>query len=227
MLGQLSLTKEDLLRHLKALLEASNRKAFSEESPEFTEPATSSQFLTGATQKPKLKSLKANEATIQILQEELHTMASLKAHTTKVDTQQQQLSLENKKLKEKLEYLQKLLKSKDIFMNAENRHLCSLNKTLAEKEKESNTLRQTVRKLSLHDGHHYPGDGRRPETFRDQGSGGETTRVRETSERERACSESQNSTVTHHGGHSCPERGGEHHFETICDHIRSSVPSKY
>lgn len=134
MLGQLSLTKEDLLRHLKALLEASNRKAFSEESLEFTEPATSSQFLTGATQKPKLNSLKANEATIQILQEELHTMASLKAHTTKVDTQQQQLSLEKKKLKEKLEYLQKLLKSKDILMNAENRHLHSLNKTCRERE---------------------------------------------------------------------------------------------
>lgn len=112
MLGQLSSTKKDLLRHLKALLDASNRKTFSEESPEFTEPATSSQFLTGATQKLKLKSLKANEATIQILQEELHTMASLKAHTTKVDTQQQQLSLENKKLKEKLEYLQKLLKDR-------------------------------------------------------------------------------------------------------------------
>lgn len=147
-LGQFS-TKEDLPKHLKDFLEASNRGGFTKESAELTksvplgEPA---QGLEEATETLE-PSLVTEESTVRLLKEEIPRRPSSKPDTTTLQAQNQQMSSQIRQLKKDQAHRQKLIKGKDIFINAKNRQLCSLNKQLAEKEKENNTWKKIMRKL--------------------------------------------------------------------------------
>ncbi|XP_040835178.1 thyroid receptor-interacting protein 11-like [Ochotona curzoniae] len=144
-LDNFSPTKEDI----QASLHVSHRTPFMQESPELTQPGTSSQSsqLQGTSHNLEA-SLAPTQATTTLLLEQTHTMPSSKNTTTTLETQHHQMSLQIKQLEGKQLFLQKLLKAKGIFMKAKNKQLRSLRKSLEDKEKENDTLRQTLSTLS-------------------------------------------------------------------------------